>query len=203
VSLSDDASMLPPGRVPDLVCGFTRHAQRAACEVTARTSRLGLEILDVLTSPPFVRRPLEHVNALLVEVAEHGAQARRRDAAHLAELAARSRPLVDQLMRQVVELLPLNEILARIDVNALVARIDMNAILGQVDLGALITDALADLELGDLIHDSTTSVATDARDVVRIRVAAADRGFAGLIDRVLRRGDHDRGIPLVDLDGAT
>ena len=56
-----------------------------------------------------------------------------------------------------------------------------------MDLGSIITDVLSQIELGDLISDSTSSIATDARDAVRVQAMSVDGGLAHLVDKVLRR----------------
>ena len=63
---------------------------------------------------------------------------------------------------------------------------------------------LSQIELGDLISDSTSSIATDARDAVRVQAMSVDGGLARLVDRVLRRkGERDVLVPGFNLRAAT
>ena len=60
------------------------------------------------------------------------------------------------------------------------------------------------IELGDLISDSTSSIATDARDGVRVQAMNVDGGLARVVDRLLRRKqERDVLVPGFQLRGAT
>jgi hypothetical protein len=119
------------------------------------------------------------------------------------QTAERGRPVLAALLGELFAMIPVNEIINRVDIETLVTRVDVNVFLDQVDIPALVAQVVSGLELGDLIRDSTTSVAAEARDVVRVHAAAGDRALAGRIDRLLRRGALDRGTRGLDFGGAT
>jgi hypothetical protein len=100
------------------------------------------------------------------------------------------------VLRLVVDLLPIEAILDRVDVNAIVGRVDIDELVQRVNVAKIVTDVLENIELGDLIADSTTNIAADARDTVRVQAIRADGGLAGVIDRVLgRRTERDLVVP--------
>src|SRR5262249_8304801 len=104
-----------------------------------------------------------------------------------------------------VALLPIEAILARVDVNAIVGSVDLNAVLDRVDMDALlarldlptlINNVLSDIEIGDLIQESTSGIASDARDIVRMQAHGADDLLARVVDRILfRRKPRDLMTP--------
>jgi hypothetical protein len=67
-------------------------------------------------------------------------------------------------------------------------RVDLNALMARVDIDQLVAEVLAGIEIGDLIHDSTNSIASDVRDTVRSGAASADGRMARIVDRIVRRG---------------
>src|SRR5262249_43196831 len=71
--------------------------------------------------------------------------------------------------------------------NAILERVDMDALLARLDLPTLINNVLSEIELGDLIQESTSNIATDARDVVRMQAHSADDLLARVVDRILFR----------------
>jgi hypothetical protein len=87
-------------------------------------------------------------------------------------------------------------LLAKVDVDALVSRIDVNRILdtvdvdelvGRVDMAALAREALEGIDLGEIIQDSTASIATDTLEAIRIQAMRADGLLARIVDLPLRR----------------
>jgi hypothetical protein len=96
----------------------------------------------------------------------------------------------------IVERIDVNALLAKVDVDALVARIDVNRILdtvdvdelvGRVDMAAVAREALEGVDLGEIIQDSTASIATDTLEAVRIQAMRADGLLARIVDLPLRR----------------
>jgi hypothetical protein len=140
----------------------------------------------VLDSPP-VRGSLTLLETPVAAVAARGAALRHDDEEQLKTFLAGVEPLVSTVLRFVVDLLPIEAILDRVDVDSIIRRVDVNALVQRVDLPTIVTDMLEQIELGDLIADSTTGIASDARDSVRVQAIRADGGVASLVDRILRR----------------
>jgi hypothetical protein len=105
----------------------------------------------------------------------------------------------------VVERIDVNALLARVDVDALVARIDVDRILDsidpnrvldrvdldelveRVDMAAVAREALEGIDLGDIIQESTASIATDTLEAIRAQAMRADDLLARIVDRLLLR----------------
>jgi hypothetical protein len=122
----------------------------------------------------------------------------------------------------VVERIDVNALLARVDVDAVVARIDLDAVVARidvdrildsiepnrvldrvdvdelvarVDIGAVAREALEGIDLGDIIQESTASIATDTVEAIRVQAMRADDLLARIVDRVLlRKRPRDTGL---------
>ena len=91
----------------------------------------------------------------------------------------------------------LNAIAARIDVNAIAARIDVQAIIDQVDLPTITKQVMDEVDVGEIIRESTGSITSETVDAIRYQGMNADRLVARVVDRVLfRKGDRETAIAL-------
>ncbi len=107
---------------------------------------------------------------------------------------------IDLVLRSV----DVNALLARIDVDELLGRVDLNKLLDQVDIDRLLqrvdvnsiatsidVDALVgQTDLGSVIARSSSSIASDAIDVVRSQAFGLDELIARAVAWVLRREYH-------------
>jgi hypothetical protein len=173
---------------PDAAFAAARIFQRAAFGAINRGARLTGAVAGAVASTAPVRGSLSLLESQLHPLAERGAAQRHEDEAQLRSFLLGLEPLISVVLDVVVGLLPIEAILARVDVDTLVQRVDLNALLARVDLAGIVTTVLENVELGDLIADSTTNIATSARDTARVQAIRVDGGLAGLVDRVLRRG---------------
>lgn len=96
----------------------------------------------------------------------------------------------------VVSKLDLNEIAARIDVDAIVARVDVDevaerldvaAVIERLDLAELTRVVMEEIDLPEIIRDSTGSMASETVRGVRIQGIEADASVSRTVDRILRR----------------
>jgi hypothetical protein len=88
----------------------------------------------------------------------------------------------------------LNAIAARIDLNAIVARIDLNAIVASLDLAGLTEQVIDEVDLGEIIRESSGSMATETVDALRVQGMRGDQLVSRLVDRVLlRKGERPTG----------
>ena len=191
--------------VPSACFGAARATQHVAFGFIGAGARSSAAVANVVLAVPPMRGPVAFVEARVQGLASYGDEQRRSDAVRAQSLLTRAEGGLSVVMRHVVDLLPIDAILARVDVNALVGSIDLNAILDRVDMDALlarldlptlINNVLSEIELGDLIQESTTSIATDARDVVRVQAHNADDLLARVVDRILfRRRPRDLMTP--------
>jgi len=191
--------------VPGACFGVARATQHVAFRVVGAGARSSAAAANVVLNAPPMRRPVAVVEASVQGLAAYGDEQRRVDTVRAQSLLTRAEGALAVVMRHVVDLLPIEAILARVDVNAIVgsvdlnavlARVDMDALLARLDLPALINNVLSEIELGDLIAESTTNIATDARDVVRMQAHGADDLMARVVDRILfRRRPRDLMTP--------
>ena len=182
--------------VPDASLGVARDLQRAASGMFRFGARVSASVVNAATRPAFVRQPLERIEARVDALAVQGAQAREVEVVRVGALAKRAEPMITEFMETVVALLPIDALLARIDVNGLLERVDVNALIERIDLATIVNEVLAGIEIGDLIHDSTTGIASDVRDSVRGGAVSADSRIARIVDRIVRRGrERDLMLP--------
>ena len=94
-------------------------------------------------------------------------------------------PLVDRLDMQ--------RLTDRIDIDALVARLDIDAVISRVDVAAIAADVIDQLDLPQLIRETTVDATSESVRSVRLRGVGADRAISRAIDRLLgRRSEGDR-----------
>lgn len=97
----------------------------------------------------------------------------------------------------VVDRIDVNAIVAKVDVNAIVEQVDIEAVIDRLDITAIAQDVLDDIDLPDIIRDSTGSMASESVREMRVQSINADHFVAKVLDRVLRR-QGDRRVALHD-----
>jgi len=172
---------------PDAVFGAARMLQRATFATLGRAARVGGAVAGAVLDTPPIRASLVRLETPVAAVAARGVVLRQDDEEQLKAFLVSIEPLVSTVLQFVVDLLPIEAILDRVDIDAIVRRVDVDALVQRIDLPRIVTEVLEKVELGDLIADSTTNIATDARDAVRVQAIRADSGVAGVVDRILRR----------------
>jgi hypothetical protein len=96
--------------------------------------------------------------------------------------------LVDEInVERIAARIDPNELAARIDVDRIAARLDLDAVIARVDLPRLVQEVLDDIDLPDLIRESTGTLTADAIEEVRYVSVSADRTIARAVDRFIRR----------------
>ena len=153
--------------VPDASLGVARDlsARRAACSASERG--MTTSVVNVATRPAFVRGPLERVEARVDVLAAQGSAARQAEVVRVGVIARRAEPMITEFMETVVAVVADRRAARRIDVNGLLERVDVNVLIDRIDLATVVNEVLAGIEIGDLIHDSTTGIASDVRDSAR------------------------------------
>lgn len=91
----------------------------------------------------------------------------------------------------IVARVNLNQIMARVDVNAIVSTVDIQAIISRVDLGGIVNEVIDEIDLPEIIWESSGGMASQTVVGVRMQGRAADERINRIVDRVLRRR-HDR-----------
>jgi hypothetical protein len=178
----------------------------AARSVTALANSIG-PLLSFATAAPSLReraapvaRGIDRFNDVWTEARpEHEAAA----AAFIADLMPR---LVDGIVEQLdltalvaervdldalVDRIDLDAIVDRIDIDEIVERVDLDAAVGRVDLLGITDRVLGEVDLPELIRDSTGAVTSETVRSVRMLSAEVDRRLAEIVDRVLRRRERE------------
>jgi hypothetical protein len=113
----------------------------------------------------------------------------------IAALAAAALDEVD--LDQIVARVDLDRIVDRIDLNAIVARVDIDAILARVDLPALTEQVIDEVDLGEIIRESSSTMASETVDALRVQGMRVDGLVSRIVDRILlREGQRQTGPPL-------
>jgi hypothetical protein len=95
---------------------------------------------------------------------------------------------VDALVARI----DIESLLDRVDVEGIIDRVDINGIVQRVDLEGLLDDVdVAGIakraDIGNLVAESTTSVAGSALDLGRRQIVGLDAILMGFANRVMRR----------------
>jgi hypothetical protein len=160
----------------------------AALGIVAGSIGVGLAVLrkvgrPVLMSravwrPAFLPESLQPAT-LVTEVARRGARHRALTVAQVASLLDRWTP---ELVEQVV---------SRVDLTSLVIRhVDVDGVVGAVDLVSVVEQVLAEIDLPEIIRDSTGSMASETVRGARLTGISADEAVSRAVARHLfrRRG---------------
>ena len=98
------------------------------------------------------------------------------------------------LTRIVREHVDLDEIVAGVDLDAAAARLDIAAVIDRIDLAGIAEDVIDQLDLPEIIRESTGSMASDTLREVRMQGISGDEAVTRAIDRLRlrrsRRGAH-------------
>jgi hypothetical protein len=90
----------------------------------------------------------------------------------------------------------LDAIVSRIDLDAIVGRVDIDAIVARVDLPALTEEVIDEVDLGEIIRESSSTMATETVDALRVQGMRVDGLVSRVIDRLLLREGQRQTGPL-------
>lgn len=147
-------------RGPALLVTFTRDA-------ATRVTGIAAPVVERLVLHPPLVPARAHPGTLLVLLSQRG---RRRRTA----LRARIDTLLDAVVPRVSD-----EVVRRVDVEALVSRLD---------LAGLAQHVVAEIDLPEIIRESTGAVSSEVVREVRMRGVAGDDTVGRAVDRLLLRG---------------
>jgi hypothetical protein len=87
----------------------------------------------------------------------------------------------------IVSRVDVERIVASVDPNPLLAKVDVDRLIERVDVGPVAERALEAVDVGEVIRESTGTLASEALEAAREQAARADGAAARLVDRLLRR----------------
>lgn len=100
--------------------------------------------------------------------------------------------VVNEVLRRVDVAAALEEY---VDVDRVVADVDIDAVIDRVDLVGLVNQVLDEIDLPEIIRDSTGSIGSETVRGIRMQGISADAAVDRALDRIRLR--HQRGTPRV------
>lgn len=113
----------------------------------------------------------------------------------LHELEVRLLRLVGQhvdLTPLVSEVVDLDRLVARVDIDAVAQRLDIDAVLDRLDMVTLVESVIADIDLPEIIRQSSGAMASDTLTGVRLQGISADAAVARAVSRLRPHGRRVR-----------
>lgn len=103
-------------------------------------------------------------------------------------------------LNQIAARIDLDAIVQRVDLDAIVARVDIEAILARVDLPGLTEQVIDEVDLGEIIRESSSTMASETVDALRVQGMRVDGLVSRIVDRILQReGQRQTGPPVDEL----
>jgi hypothetical protein len=100
-------------------------------------------------------------------------------------------------LNEIVHRIDIDAIAERIDLDAIVARVNLDAILARVDLPGLTEQVIDEVDLGEIIRESSSTMASETVDALRVQGMRVDGLVSRIVDRVLlRQGQRQTGPSL-------
>jgi hypothetical protein len=100
----------------------------------------------------------------------------------------------------IIDRIDVDAIAARIDLDAIVARVDIDAVLARVDLPELTEQVIEEVDLGEIIRESSSTMASETVDALRVQGMRVDGLVSRVVDRILlREGARQTGPPPQEL----
>jgi hypothetical protein len=96
----------------------------------------------------------------------------------------------------IVERVDLDAIAARIDPDAIVGRVDLDAVLARIDLPGLTEQVIDEVDLGEIIRESSSTMASETVDALRVQGMRVDGLVSRIVDRILLRDGQRQTDPL-------
>jgi len=102
-------------------------------------------------------------------------------------------------MESIVDRLDFDRIVDRLDLDGIVARVNVNSVVERVDLPGITKQVMDEIDMGEIIHQSTSSITTETIDALRSQGVNADRILSRVVDRLLlRKGERQTRLPAGD-----
>jgi hypothetical protein len=103
------------------------------------------------------------------------------------------------LTKIVKERIDLDALVAEVDLDAAAVRLDLDALIGRIDLVGLAEGVIAEVDLPEIIRESTVSVVSDTVRGVRMQGISGDEALGRVVGRLrLRRSRRTAAAASVD-----
>jgi hypothetical protein len=90
-------------------------------------------------------------------------------------------------LNRAVSRVDIEEIIAKVDIDGVVQRVDIDAIVRRLDLAALTDEVMTEVDIREIVRESSSSITGEAVDAVRVQGMNADRLVSRLMDKVMFR----------------
>ena len=192
----------PIGLATGAAIGLTMQMSEAAVRAATSFAETAGPFLSWMTNSATVRRGTNDVEARAEALNDRWSQERPASEEAASSFASRILPeltsaILDKLdLTQIaIDHLDIDRILDTVDLDAVIERVDLNAVIHRVDLAGIATEVIGEIDLPELIRESTGAVTSETVRVVRMRSAEADLFMGRLIDRLLMRKPAGDGNP--------
>lgn len=197
----DEASRTGPspvGVATGAAIGFTMQVSEAAVRAATSFAETAAPFLSWMTNSATVRRGRSDVEARAEALNDRWTQERPASEEAASSFAGRVLPeltsaILDKLdLTQIaIDHLDIDRILDSVDLDAVIERVDLDAVIHRVDLAGIATEVIGEIDLPELIRESTGAVTSETVRAVRMRSAEADLFMGRIIDRLMRRSAND------------
>jgi len=179
--------------------GFTMQMSEAAVRAATSFAETAGPYLSWMANSSTVRRGRSDVEARAEALNDRWTKERPAGEEAASSFAGRLLPeltaaILDKLdLTQIaIDHLDIERILDSVDLAAVIERVDLNAVIHRVDLAGIATEVIGEIDLPELIRESTGAVTSETVRAVRMRSAEADLFMGRIIDRLLmRKSDND------------
>jgi hypothetical protein len=168
-------------------------SQAAAHAATAFAETAG-PILSWFVYAPVVRRGAMDIGKAARELNERWARERPVSEESAAAFATKVIPeltgaIIDRidLTQLAIDHIDIDRIVDTIDLDAIVERVDIDAVIHRVDLAGIATEVIGEIDLPELIRESTGAVTSETVRTVRLGSAELDRLIGRVVGRLLNR----------------
>ncbi|MGX7678988.1 hypothetical protein ACSMXN_08815 [Jatrophihabitans sp. DSM 45814] len=123
----------------------------------------------------------------IIEAVDIDAVAARIDLDPIVDRVPIQRVLDRVDVDEVVASVDLEAVINRIDIDAIAAKIDIDAIIGRLDLAGLAREVIDEIDLPEIIRDSSGAMASETVVGLRMRGIEADERVNRIVDRIVLR----------------
>ena len=192
----------PVGVATGAAIGLTMQVSEAAVRAATSFAETAGPFLSWMTNSSTVRRRRSDVEARAEALNDRWTKERPASEEAASSFAGRVLPeltnaILDKLdLTQIaIDHLDIDRILDTVDLDAVIERVDLNAAIHRVDLAGIATEVIGEIDLPELIRESTGAVTSETVRAVRMRSAEADLFMGRIIDRLLMRKSTDDDEP--------
>lgn len=108
---------------------------------------------------------------------------------HLQALAERGRAAREERKKALSDAIGtvIATVMDQLDFDAVLAKIDIEAMISRIDVAAIARQVIEDVDLPEIIRESSGAVVSETVVGVRVRAMDADERIARIVDRVMLR----------------